>query len=197
MNILHIIISKVSSTISIVMISLGLWVAPTPVVETFPVDPVTVFVATATSTKPDEKSVSAVFLNPVVVTATVATTTRTSTATTTTIVQATTSPVVVPVIPLQTNNQVAPIQAPQVIIQIQQPEVPVASAPIKMGKTYQVTKGEGDSESIVLDNVTEQEIRNFAEDLNDQINWKKQVRVIEFAKLKEALLSNGYNVIEK
>lgn len=195
MNIFNIIIAKVSSTITIVMISLGLWVAPTPVVEVVPVDPVTVVVATATSTEPEETPISTVFLNPVVVTATVATTTRALTATTTPVVQATTSPVVVPVITLPTTTyQVAPAVAPQtVIIQIQQqPEILVASAPIPMGTTYTLKKGEQD----ILTSVSEAEIRTFAEGLNSQINWRKQVRVIEMEKLAEALLLNGYTLSE-
>lgn len=194
MNILNIIISKVSSTISVVMISLGLWVVPAPVVELPVVDPVTVVVATATSTEPDTVPVSTRFLNPVVVTATVATTTVTSTATTTPVVQATTSPVVVPVVTLPTTTyQVAPTQAPQtVIIQIQQPEAPVASASIPMGKTYTLNKGAVK----VLDNVSEAEVRKFAETINDQIAWKKAVRTAELSTLSEALEANGYTLVE-
>lgn len=195
MNIFHIILSKVSATITVILISFGF---ASPVIDAPAVDPVQVVVATATSTKTEEKPVSSVFLNPVVITATVATTTRTSTATTTVTVEATTSPVVVPVIPLQTNNQVAPVVFPQtVIIQVQQQEVPVASAPISMGQTYKLTTGEGENEKIILDNASELDIRDFATKLNSQINWKKQVRSVEMNELANALKSNGYTLTEK
>lgn len=189
MNIFNIIIAKVSNTVTVILMALGLQFSPTPLVESPVADPVTVVVATATSTEPEGVTTTPL-MKPVVV----ATTTVTSTATTTPVVQATTSPVVVPVVTLPTTTyQVAPTQAPQtVIIQIQQPEAPVASASIPMGKTYTLNKGAVK----VLDNVSEAEVRKFAETINDQIAWKKAVRTAELSTLSEALEANGYTLVE-
>lgn len=209
MNIFQIIISKVSATVTVIMISLGLQIAPTPVVEVPVVAPVTIVTATTTNTFLPEatKTIDTPKTNTVTVSAVVlpqqeeviATTTATTTVqdTVQNVVQATTSPVVVPVVTLPTTNQVAPTVAPQtVIIQIQQPEVlPVASAPIQMGTLYKLTKGT--DEEVILDNVSEGEIRNFAEGLNSQINWRKQVRTISMEKLTDALKANDYNLTEK
>ena len=200
MNIFQIIISKVSATVTVIMISLGLQIAPTPIVEVPVVAPVTIVTATTTDTFLPEttKTIDTPKTNTVTVSAVVLPQQEeviaTTTATTTPVVEATTSPVVVPVVTLPTTNQVAPTVAPQtVIIQIQQPEVlPVASAPIQMGKTYTLNKGSVK----VLDAVSEAEVRKFAETINDQIAWKKAVRVAELSTLSEALESNGYTLIE-
>ena len=200
MNIFQIIISKVSATVTVIMISLGLQIAPTPVVEVPVVAPVTIVTATTTDTFLPEvtKTIDTPKTNTVTVSAVVLPQQEeviaTTTATTTPVVEATTSPVVVPVVTIPTTNQVAPTVAPQtVIIQIQQPEVlPVASAPTQMGKTYTLNKGSVK----VLDAVSEAEVRKFAETINDQIAWKKAVRVAELSTLSEALESNGYTLIE-
>lgn len=200
MNIFQIIISKVSATVTVIMISLGLQIAPTPIVEVPVVAPVTIVTATTTDTFLPEvtKTIDTPKTNTVTVSAVVLPQQEeviaTTTATTTPVVEATTSPVVVPVVTLPTTNQVAPTVAPQtVIIQIQQPEpVAVASAPIQMGTTYTLNK----ADVIVLDHVSEAEVRKFAESLNDQINWKKQVRTVAMDKLAQALESNGYTLVE-
>ena len=204
MNIFQIIISKVSATVTVIMISLGLQVAPTPIVEVPVVAPVTIVTATTTDTFLPEvtKTIDTPKTNTVTISAVVLPQQEeviaTTTATTTPVVEATTSPVVVPVVTLPvTTNQVAPAVVPQtVIIQIQQPEVlPVASAPIQMGTLYKLTKGI--DEEVILDSVSEGEIRNFAEGLNSQINWRKQVRTISMEKLTDALKANDYNLTEK
>ena len=116
---------------------------------------------------------------------------------------ATSTAVVVPVVHLPVTNQVAPTVAPPVFIfQIQsQPEAPVASAPIQMETLYKITKGDVP----VLDDANEEAIRVFAEDLNEQINWKKQMRTIKLFPVNDednhsvanALSSNGYTLTQK
>lgn len=206
MNIFNIIIQKVSATLTVIMLSLG-FASPvvSPPVQVAPVESVVVATTTVDIpvATPVEKSVGLVAVIAVVpekATTTIATTTI---ATTTPVVVATSTPVVVPEVPLQTTNQSAPTVAPPVFIfQIQsQPEAPVTSAPIKMETLYKITKGE----EITLDDSNEQAIRDFAENLNDQINWKKQMRTIKMLPSGEgdthsvynALLANGYTLTQK
>ena len=196
MNIFQIIISKVSATITVILVSMGVYTSPVLVVRDTVEVPVQIVVATTTSL--NAKTSSPVIFNPTkpaVVTTTPVVATQT--VPTITVVEEEIPTVIIPVVTLPTTNQVAPTQAPQVIIQIQQVEVPVASASIKMEKLYKLTKGEGEGESVVLDNITEQEIRNFAEGLNQQINWRKQTQNAQFSLLITALISNGYFVTEK
>ena len=204
MNIFNIIIQKVSATITVILVSFGL---ASPVVSPPAIYPVeSVVVATTTVDIPvdvpvvkSSGSVSITAVVPEQATTTVATTT----ATTTPVVVATSTPVVVPEVPLPTTNQSAPTVAPPVFIfQIQsQPEAPVASAPIQMETLYKITKGDVP----VLDNANEEAIRVFAEDLNEQINWKKQMRTIKLFPVNDednhsvanALSSNGYTLTQK
>lgn len=204
MNIFNIIIQKVSATITVIMLSFG-FASPvvSPPVEVAPVESVVVATTTVDIpvATPVEKSSGSVVVTAVVPEAT--TTVATTTATTTPVVVATSTPVVVPVVPLPVTNQVAPTVAPPVFIfQIQsQPEAPVASAPIQMETLYKITKGDVP----VLDDANEEAIRVFAEDLNDQINWKKQMRTIKLFPVNEednhsvanALSSNGYSLTQK
>lgn len=203
MNIFQILVEKVSATITVILISFGLQTAPqiepivvTPVQEVIvaTTTPEIVTVVRATSTPVVTKTITPVKVSTTTVTSTpiVQATTTPVVATTTPVVE---TPVVVPVQTLQTNNQVAPTVAPQVIIQIQQPvtpEAPVASAPIQMETTYKLKNGD----TVLQANATEQEVRTFAEGLNSQINWRKQVRVIPMKDLTEALNLNGYTLTE-
>lgn len=204
MNIFNIIIQKVSATLTVIFISLGF---ASPVVSPPAIVPVeSVVVATTTVDIPVDvpvvKASGSVSITAVV-SEQATTTVATTTATTTPVVVATSTPVVVQEVPLPVTNQSAPTVAPPVFIfQIQsQPEAPVASAPIQMETLYKITKGDVP----VLDDVNEEAIRNFAEDLNEQINWKKQMRTIKLFPVNDednhsvanALSSNGYTLTQK
>lgn len=52
-------------------------------------------------------------------------------------------------------------------------------------------------EAVILTNRTEEQVRSFAGDLNEQINWKKQCMTAPFETVTGALTSNGYTVTEE
>ena len=51
-------------------------------------------------------------------------------------------------------------------------------------------------EAVILTNRTEEQVRSFAGDLNEQINWKKQCMTAPFATVLDAIKANGYEVTE-
>lgn len=52
-------------------------------------------------------------------------------------------------------------------------------------------------EETILTNRNEEQVRSFAGDLNEQINWKKQCMTAPFETVTGALASNGYTVTEE
>lgn len=52
-------------------------------------------------------------------------------------------------------------------------------------------------EAVILANRTEEQVRSFAGDLNEQINWKKQCMTAPFETIVSAMSSNGYTVTEE
>lgn len=187
MNIFHIIVSKVSATISVILLSFGL-VQP-PIVEQVPAeDPVEIVINTSSPSSP----------------VTIKKTTRSTPPS-----PATTATEEAPVVASSTvQNQSLPtssVQVPQptiapqvIVVQVEQPaQTPVVGSTQTptMEKLYQVKKTEGDS--VVLDSVNEQAVRDFAEGLNQQINWRKQSQTALFPSLITALKANGYDVTEK
>lgn len=191
MNLIHIIVSKVSATISVILLSFGL-VQP-PIVEHIPAeDPVEIVINTTSTSSPvtikkTQRSTPPLPVTPAKEEAPVV---GSST------VQATVQDQSLPKSSVQVPQ---PIVTPQVIIvQVEQqantPTVGSTQTPT-MEKLYQVKKVSDDS--VVLDDVNEQAVRNFAEGLNQQINWRKQAKSALFSALKEALKANGYEVVEK
>ncbi len=52
-------------------------------------------------------------------------------------------------------------------------------------------------EETILTNRNEEQVRSFAGDLNEQINWKRQCKSAPFATVLDAITANGYTVIEE
>ena len=196
MNLIHIIVSKVSATISVILLSFGL-VQP-PIVEQIPVeDPVEIVINTHSTSSPVTIKKTQRSTPPLPVTPAKEEAPVVGSSTVQVTVQATVQDQSLPTSSVQVPQ---PVITPQVVIvQVEQqatlPTVGSTQTPT-MGKLYQITKGEV-NETVVLDDATEQAVRDFAEGLNQQINWRKQVRSIDMDALAEALKANGYTLTEK
>lgn len=194
MNFIHLLISKISALVTVITISFG--ISQAPISEPVVTATTTVEVAVDSSTTTIPVTITPATIATVPLMTPVVITSSTTQATTSPPI-ATATPVVVPVVslPTPTTNQVATPVSPTVIyIQVEQPQTPVASAvPTHMGEpTYTLKKGE----DTVLDSVLEKEVRDYAESLNEQLNWRKVMQTGSIEVVTDALLSNGYTLTQ-
>ena len=85
------------------------------------------------------------------------------------------------------------VQVVQVTAYVPQQEVVTAPIPSQsMAQTYTIKKGE----EIIASTQTEAQVRSFASDLNNYINWKKKMQSNALKDVVIALQANGYDVPE-
>lgn len=85
------------------------------------------------------------------------------------------------------------VQVVQVTAYVPQEEVATAPTPSQsMEQTYTIKKGD----EVIASAQTEDQVRSFASDLNNYINWKKKMQSLPLKDVTKALNANGYDIPE-
>lgn len=85
------------------------------------------------------------------------------------------------------------VQVVQVTAYVPQQEVANTPTPSQsMEQTYTIKKGN----EVIHSSQTEAQVRSFASDLNNYINWKKKMQTNTLKEVVKALQANGYDVPE-
>jgi len=194
------ILFKIKSIIGALVISMTFSspVVPVPIVQDTVQDEVQVVIvatSTATTTQQATSSVTVVIQktpvtvikeevtpkqeDPVVATSTVST----STLPTLNTEIVTSAPVYVP----------PTVQVVQVTAYVPEQEVATTPTPSQsMEQTYTIKKGN----DVIASTQTEDQVRSFASDLNNYINWKKKMQSLPLKDVTKALNANGYDIPE-